>query len=279
MAATTATILLSIYSLLLLAMYLNQRNLLFVGRRRDPAVVIDARPITLCNGAVTLRGYEVNSGRADAVLYFCGNREHAADNLDRLRSALPEATCYAFDYRGYGYSEGSPSEADLFSDALQIYDWIAATHARVSLVGRSLGSGVAIYVAAHRPAQKLLLVTPYDSITSIAARRYPLLPVRLLLKDRFESWRYAPAVRAETLVVKADSDQVVPHAHTDALLRAFGSPTPRHEVLADTEHNNIVEAPGFAATLRAFLGLPAEATGLAPPRQQFKAAGSVRPAA
>jgi esterase/lipase len=255
MAATTATILLSLYLLLLVGMYLNQRNLLFAGRRREPALPADARPITLQNGAVALRGYAVNPDRADAVVYFCGNREHAADHIGRLRDAVPHATSYAFDYRGYGHSEGSPTETDLFADALRIYDWVAAAHARVYVVGRSLGSGIAIYVAAHRPVQKLLLVTPYDSVARVAAAHYPLLPVRFLLKDRFESWRYAPAVNAETLVVKAGVDHVVPHHHTDVLLRAFQATAPGLRVLANTRHHDIVETPEFSATLRDFLRL------------------------
>lgn len=255
MAATTATILLALYLLMLVAMYLNQRNLLFAGRWREPAVLADARSVTLRNGAVTLRGYEVNPDRDDAVIYFCGNREHAADHIGRFRDAIPHATSYAFDYRGYGHSEGSPTEADLFSDALRIYDWVAAAHARVFLVGRSLGSGIAIYVAAQRPVPKLLLVTPYDSIARVAAARYPLLPVRFLLKDRFESWRYAPAVSAETLIIKAGVDCVVPHHRTDVLLRAFRATLPGQSVLANTQHNDIVETPEFSATLRDFFCL------------------------
>lgn len=250
---TTAALLLLGYLSLLALMYVAQRNLLFAGRNRDPVVVVDARPVSVRNGPVTLHGYTINPDRDDAILYFGGNREHATDNLDRLRAMLPHLTGYLFDYRGYGFSEGSPSEADLYGDALRIHDWIAIRHRRVFVIGRSLGSGIAVYVAAHRPTEKLLLITPYDSVARVAAAHYPLLPVRFLIKDRFESWRYAPAVSADTLIVKAESDRVIPHRHTDTLIRAFGATRPRLEVIANTRHDNIVEAPEFALALRGFL--------------------------
>jgi len=95
------------------------------------------------------------------------------------------------NYRGYGASEGSPSERALFADALLVLDALRerpdVDPARVALVGRSLGSGVATYVAANRPVAGVALVSPYDSVTALARRQFPWLPIELLLRHPFDS--------------------------------------------------------------------------------------------
>lgn len=84
-----------------------------------------------------------------------------------------------------------PSEVALVADALALFDRVYAEHPHVVVGGRSLGSGVAVHVASLRPVARLVLVTPYDSLYGIAARQFPYVPVRWLLWDTFESWRYA----------------------------------------------------------------------------------------
>src|SRR5581483_3606208 len=108
--------------------------------------------------------------------------------------------------RGYGGSSGKASEAALFEDGLTLFDEVQKAHPQVEVVGRSLGSGVAVYVASLRPAARLVLVTPYDSIAEIGARQFPFVPVKWLLLDRFESWKYAPQVTAPTLIIAAEHD-------------------------------------------------------------------------
>ena len=91
-------------------------------------------------------------------------------------------------------------------------------HRRVVVIGRSLGSGVAVQVASARPVARLILVTPYDSLEEIAAMNYPVFPVRWMMLDRFDSGRHAAKVTAPTLLIAAERDEVIPRASTDRLL-------------------------------------------------------------
>jgi pimeloyl-ACP methyl ester carboxylesterase len=91
----------------------------------------------------------------------------------------------------------------------------------VIVVGRSLGSGIAVHVASVRRVARLVLVTPYDSMVGIASGQYPYFPVSLILRDRYESWRYAPRVRAPTRIIVADADEVIPRASSEQLYGRF----------------------------------------------------------
>jgi pimeloyl-ACP methyl ester carboxylesterase len=116
--------------------------------------------------------------------------------MPALSVAFPDRAIYLLHYRGYGGSSGTPSEKALFADALTLFDEVRTKHSSVDVVGRSLGSGVAVYVASLRPVARLVLVTPFDSLEGLAALRFPYVPVKWLLRDKFESWRFAPQVTA-----------------------------------------------------------------------------------
>ena len=132
------------------------------------------------------------------------------------------------NYRGYGLSEGHPSERTLLEDAQQVYDWAAARPdvdpKRIVVLGRSLGSYVAVSLASRRPVSAVILVTPFDSLAAIAERRYPLLPAGLIVNGRYDAAALAPRVGVPALFVLAESDDVTPVAHGEALARAWGGP-------------------------------------------------------
>src|SRR5205085_5992564 len=130
-----------------------------------------------------------------------GNKEDVSQSLPAFEAAFPNHALYLLHYRGYGGSEGVATETDLYRDALALFDHAHRRHRQVIVVGRSLGSGLAVRVASVRRATRLVLVTPYDSIVGIAAGQYPWAPVSLILKDRYESVRYAPRVRAPTRII------------------------------------------------------------------------------
>ena len=94
-------------------------------------------------------------------------------------------------------------------------------HPDVIVIGRSLGTGVAARLASTRPVAKLVLVTPYDSLLGIAQRQFPLFPVRWLLIDKYESWRYVPGIKAPVLILRAEHDELIPAASTEALRARF----------------------------------------------------------
>jgi uncharacterized protein len=186
----------------------------------------------------------------DAILYFGGNAEDVSYSLPGLSMAFPGRALYLMNYRGYGGSAGKPSEAALFADALALFDEVRPRHRNIVVVGRSLGSGVAVYLASLRPVARLVLVTPYDSLQDLAARHYPFFPVRWLLLDRFESSRYARQVTAPTLLIVAERDEIIPRASAEALLRRFPPGVATLEIVGGAGHNTVSEHPGYTALLR-----------------------------
>lgn len=202
-------------------LYLQQRHLIYYPQvTRLAAAQTD---FALQRPDAVLRGWVVNPGQRDAVLYFGGNAESVEANREAFARWLPTRTVYLVAYRGYGASDGQPSEAALSADALALYDEVARRHpaGTVAAAGRSLGSGVASHVATERSVTELVLVTPFDSLAAVAQSHYPAFPVRLLLKDRYDSVARLPGYRGKLLVLRAGRDTVVPPPHTDRLLAAY----------------------------------------------------------
>lgn len=236
------------------ALYLGQRWLLY-----DPVDENHSDNASyefLHSDGEKLKVWVVNPDRDQAVVYFGGKSEDVHNKALRVRSQLPTHTGYAVNYRGFGGSSGTPSEQGLFADALNLFDRLKARHDSIVVIGRSLGTGVATYLASQRPVSRLVLITPYDSVLAVAQRRYPIYPIPLLLEDRFDSTAYAPAVDAPTLMLIAENDRSIPRPHTAALVAAFGDGRVTQTVIADTGHVSISRHPLFWPRIRGFLGYP-----------------------
>lgn len=190
----------------------------------------------------------------EAVIYFGGNAEEVWRSLPDLKAAFPERALYLLNYRGYGGSTGTPSEAALVADALALVDRVRAEHPRISVIGRSLGSAVAIHVASLRPIERLALITPFNSLEEIASRQFPFVPLHFLLLDKFESWRYASAVTAPTLILAAQHDEVILRASTESLVTHFPRGLATLTIVRGTGHNTISESPEFIPLLQSALG-------------------------
>ena len=188
---------------------------------------------------------------AQAVVYFGGNAEDVSRSLPTLAQAFPGQSLYLLHYRGYGGSEGAPTEEALVRDALDLFDQAHAKHARITVIGRSLGSGLAVHLASVRPVARLVLVTPYDSIVGVAAEQYPFMPVSMLMRDRYESFLYAPRVHAPTRIIAAGDDRIIPRASTEQLLRRFAPGVARMDVLPGVGHNSISQHPHYLPLLTA----------------------------
>jgi len=184
-----------------------------------------------------------------ALIYFGGNAEDVTRSVPSLSDGFPDRAIYLLHYRGYGGSSGSPSEKALFADALTLFDEVHARHSDIEVVGRSLGSGIAVYVASLRPVTRLVLVTPYDSLQELAALQFPYVPVRWLLLDKYESWRFAPQVTAPTLIIAAEHDEVIPRANTELLKSRFRSGLTSFEVVAGSGHNTISNSSEYMRLL------------------------------
>lgn len=187
---------------------------------------------------------------AGAVVYFGGNAEDVSSSLPELAAAFPQRAVYAMHYRGYGGSTGTPGERALQQDALALFDKVRERHADIVVMGRSIGSGIAVPLATQRPVSRLVLVTPFDSLATLAAPLFPWLPIRWLLLDRFDSARLAPAVKAPTLVLVAGQDEIVPRASTERLVQRFAPGIATMTVVPGAGHNTISASPAFDAALR-----------------------------
>jgi len=206
---------------------------------------------------VQLHGWLVKATTAQApaplLIYFGGN----AEEVSWLASTAERYAGWSlllFNYRGYGRSEGKPGEAELFADALQIYDYAASRvqGGRVAVMGRSLGSGAAVYLAARRPVAGVILVSPYDSVESVAKGIYPYLPIGLMLKHRFDSLSRAPQIKAPLLCLVASDDRVIPQPHSERLYAAWGGRKEWREI-RPAAHDSIADAREYWQAIASFL--------------------------
>ena len=188
-----------------------------------------------------------------ALIYFGGNAEDVAGNVELFTAAFPDRSLYLVNYRGYGGSSGRPSEEGLVADALAVFDLVQARHADIAIMGRSLGSGVAVQLAAECPVERLVLVTAFDSLVNVAREYFGWLPVGLLVRDRYESDRRAPEVSAPVLVVIAGDDEIIPRERSDALAAAFLPGQVRVVVVPGVGHNTLDLSPKYLMSVRTFL--------------------------
>jgi uncharacterized protein len=237
-----------VYAGLCAALFTFQRSFIYFPQPRslgDSTTVITL-PVEGATVNVTVRPH---SG-SKALLYFGGNSEDVSRRLPTFSTAFPDHSLYLQHYRGYGGSSGNPSEAALFADAIALFDKVYAEYPNVVVVGRSLGSGVAAYLASQRSVARLVLVTPYSSIQELAAQHFPYFPVRWLLADKFESWKYVTLIDAPTLIIAAEEDEVIPRASTESLFNRFRAGTAVLKVIAGTSHNTISDSPEYISLLR-----------------------------
>ncbi len=247
-----------------LIVYLAQDSLIFYrqplpeARRTDIARRFPAAQEVFLQAkdGAKLHAWHVKAGgKAPLILYFGGNAEEVSWMIEETGNA-PGFNWLLVDYRGYGLSEGAPGEAALVSDAVEWFDFATklpgVDPSRTVVFGRSLGSGVAVALAAQRPIAQVILVTPYDSLAAVAKRYYWYLPVDLLLKHRFDSIALAPALKQPLLCLIAERDEVIPSAHGERLFEAWGGPK-RKVVLQEAGHNATDAHPLFGTSIREFL--------------------------
>lgn len=240
-----------LYVLLCIVLLVFQRSLIYFPQPRtieNPPSLLKL-PVVDADVLVSARPH---SG-PNAVIYFGGNGEDVSLNLPEFSPAFADHALYFMHYRGYGGSSGAPSEEAIQRDALALFDQVYADHPCTVVVGRSLGSGVAIRLAAQRPAARLILITPYNSIEELAARQFPFVPVKWLLQDKFESWKYAPEIRVPTLLIAAERDQVIPRSSTEALYRQFAQGLASLKVIPAVGHNSLSASPQYLQLLKSGL--------------------------
>jgi uncharacterized protein len=240
--------------------YVAQRSLMyFPDRLRTPpaaAGLPEAQEIFLqtADGEKVIAWHVPPRGEKPLVLYFQGNGGALDLRASRFRALIADGTgLLALSYRGYGGSSGSPSETGLIRDAEAVYEFAAARYgtARLALWGESLGTGVAVALAATHPVAAIILDAPFTSAAAVGAAHYPFLPVRWLIKDPFYSDRRILDVRAPVLVLQGARDDVVPIALGEQLFALI--PGPKQFIrFPDAGHNDL-DRYGATQTVREFL--------------------------
>jgi hypothetical protein len=192
---------------------------------------------------------------APLIIYFGGNAEEVsyliyyADKIKGWSLAL-------INYRGYGLSEGRPSEKNFYADAVTIYDYFAKRddidNTRIIILSRSLGTGIATYLAQLRPVKALILVSPYDNFVSIGKHHFPFLPVALLLKHRFDSLSRAPSISVPLLVITAANDTIIPVRYSKKLVEKWGGPC-SFKTIEGEDHNTLQDRVEYWETINDFL--------------------------
>ncbi|MDP5191445.1 alpha/beta hydrolase [Rheinheimera baltica] len=245
MLLTVAGYVLAGYCLLCLLLYLLQRQLIYypVAAQLPPT-----EPLVLQQAGATVLVSQQPRDSSQALLYFGGNAEDVSVSLPEFAAAFPDHGIYLMHYRGYGGSSGKPSEQALVADALALLDQLQNKHSDITVIGRSLGSGVAVQLAAQREVAQLVLITPFDSLSALAQRQFPLFPVKWLLKDTYNSVAYAPAISSPTLILVAAQDEIIGRAHSEALYQAI---TPGFATLQSYSgsHNSYLAASQLATWL------------------------------
>lgn len=224
----------AIYALVTISAWALQRRLMyFPDTTRVPPSAeglpdVAERLIPTPDGATIVAWYGRAAPGQPTLLYFHGNGGGLATRSERIRRYLVRGRgVLMMSYRGYSGGTGSPSERNNVADAGLAYDLLVREGVppeRIVVYGESLGSGVAVQLAARRKVGGVILDSPYTSIVELGVRSYPFLPVRWLMSDRYETLAHIGAVHAPLLIVHGEQDDIVPVDMSRALFAAASEP-------------------------------------------------------
>lgn len=208
---------------------------------------------------VRLHGWYVPADVARAtVLYFHGNAGNISQRLDSIRLFHDLGlSVLIFDYRGYGQSEGRPSETGLRRDALAVWSYLVEARGvaprRLVFLGRSLGAAMAAWLAARRPPAALIVESTFTSVPDLAAELYWWLPARRLARFEYCTRDYLATVRCPVLVAHSAEDEIIPYRHGEALYAAAPEPKQLLRLRGGHEDSFIVSGEHYVRGLDAFL--------------------------
>jgi hypothetical protein len=251
--------LVAIYAIVVVAAWAGQRRLMYFPDRARASPADHGLPQVVELELVTVDGERVRVwyGRAaegqPTLLYFHGNAGSFPDRANRMRDYLARGRgVFMMTYRGFGGSSGKPSESANVADALLAYDALRSRGVAprdIIVYGESLGSGIAVQVAALREVGGVILDAPYTSTVDVGVKAYPFLPVRWLMADRYETLTHLPRVSVPLLVVHGDRDRVIPVSMGQAVFEAAGEPK-RLVILRGAGHTDHASFGSFEAIQR-----------------------------
>jgi fermentation-respiration switch protein FrsA (DUF1100 family) len=221
------------YGGLVALLYVTQRAIQYFPERFRTAPAAAGLPeaeevvLDTADGEHVIAWHVPPRGDKPVILYFHGNGASLRWRVDRFRALTGDGTgLVALSYRGYGGSSGRPTEAGLISDASAAYAFARARYSpsRIALWGESLGTGVAVALAAEHPVGHVILESPFTSAADVGATRYWFVPVRLLMKDQFRSDERIGKLTAPVLVLHGEADSIVPIALGERLYALINAP-------------------------------------------------------
>ncbi|TNF43925.1 MAG: alpha/beta hydrolase [Epsilonproteobacteria bacterium] len=239
------------YVLMCLILYVFQRQIIYLPTSEVNVPGVDHRELD--TGDVRIKIWVLNPGKEKALIYFGGNAENVAYNIESFRTLFTDRTVYLVNYRGYGGSSGSPHEEGLYHDALSVYDHFSKEHSGLSVMGRSIGAAVATNLATKRNIDKLILVTPFDSAVNVGKKIYRVFPIGLIVKEKLDSASKAPNITTETLIVVAANDRIIPYENTQNLVESFKKEWIKVVTLNNVGHNSVHHHPNYKKNIKAFM--------------------------
>ncbi len=239
------------YVLLCFLFFIFQRQMIYLPT--SEVSVPGVKYTILDTGEVHIKVWTLNPGKEKALIYFGGNAENVAYNIDDFRTLFADRTVYLVNYRGYGGSSGSPYEEGLYSDALFTYDHFIKQHSALSTMGRSIGGAVATYLASKRDIEKLILVTPFDSAVNVGKKLYRFFPMDLIVKERLDSVGSAAKITKDTLIIVAGNDRIIPYENTLNLINSFKKTEVQAVTLGNVGHNTVHHHPDYKKIIRSFM--------------------------
>ncbi len=199
--------------------------------------------------------FKANNSRG-VILYFHGNAGSLAGWGYISQDILPLGyDLLITDYRSYGKSSGKLSPEGLFQDAESWYNFLLDHYdaSEIVLYGRSLGTGIATYLASREKANALILETPFYSMSHLAAHHVPWLPHKLILQYDFSSYKYAKEVNCPVLILHGDRDNIVPLKSGEKLATVFNPSQVTFSVIQGGNHNNLSSFEAYHENLERFL--------------------------
>jgi fermentation-respiration switch protein FrsA (DUF1100 family) len=211
-------------------MYVNQRA--FQYEPNGPitpladTLLTQAEAVSIASGDGVINGwYQAPQPGKPLIIFYKGNYGSFTDEHERFETWVADGYGFlAFDYRGFPLSPGTISQDGLLQDALAAFDWASAKGAPIVIWGRSIGTGPATYTASMREARALLLETPYLSTVSVAAERYPLLPVGLVMHDQYPSDQWIRNVTEPVLIAHGTGDTTIDVSQGERLYKLVPNP-------------------------------------------------------
>lgn len=242
----------TIYLVACLYMYVRQRKLLFLPEKVEDfspqTYGLDMEVIeTETEDGLKLRHWLKRPPSKDAplVVYFHGNASFIGTRKERAEALIELGYgVLLVEYRGYGANPGSPTEKGFVQDARSVLDFLRENdyHQNVILFGESIGSGVAVQIAADTdiPYKAVILAVPFSSALDVAKQMYPYLPISLLMKDKFNSMDYIADIKAPLLVMHGTADNTIP---VDLGMKLFdAAPEPKTlEIIDGARHSTIFD--------------------------------------